>query len=213
MSLMDDYFTANSIDIDSIIEDMMLVFSPMWYKPAVLKSVNYIIPARGLDENGELNEYEYVRIPIQDKIIQNILNAVTLKSPYADIKTYVDAEVTLDEADYNVYDRYGNVIPDSNENGIEIAFHGRNIFMNNAEDETIITVQYSEVEKSVDSIYEEIYRYLKQCFYYAMVSDYNGLYQSINLLSNAKSNVIAKNIHTEKVRRSNQVFNIGLFQI
>jgi hypothetical protein len=223
MSTIDTYFTNNSINFDSMLEDLMLVISPVWYKPAVLKSVNYIIPARGRDENDELNPYEYIRIPIHDKIITNILNSVMAKSEYADIKEYVDAEITLDPADYTAYDEngdpiitydsQGNVIPTPDQNGIVFAMHGRYLFMNNAEEETIITLQYSEVVKAVASIYEEIYRYFKQAYYYALTSDYNSMYQALNLLSNAKNNVLAKNIHTEKSRRSNQVFNIKLFKV
>lgn len=196
--MIDDYFTSNSINFDSMLEDLMLVFSPVWYKPAILKSVNYIIPARGLDENGELNPYEYVKIPIEDKIVTNLMNSVLAKSEYADIKEYVTAEPTLDDA---------------TEDSVVLGMHGRYLFMNNAEDDTVVTIQYSEVDKAVASIYEEIYRYLKQCYYYALVSDYNSMYQAMNQLSAAKNNALAKNIHTEKSRRSNQVFQIGLYKI
>ncbi|MGK3946941.1 hypothetical protein ABK046_52315, partial [Streptomyces caeruleatus] len=70
-----------------------------------------------LNSDGELNPYEYIRIPIQDKIITNILNAVALKSEYADITTYEDAVVTLDPADYTAYDEDGNHVTTYDANG------------------------------------------------------------------------------------------------
>jgi hypothetical protein len=51
------------------------------------------------------------------------------------------------------------------------------------------------------------------CYYYSLTSDYQNMYEALGLLSNAKSNSVSKNIHTEKDRRSNQVFKIGLFKI
>lgn len=198
MSLIDDYFASNGINFDLMIEDLMKVFSPAWYKPAVLKSVNYRIPARGRDDNDELNPYEYVKIPIEDKIITNLMNSLFVKSDYADLKTYLIAEPTLDDA---------------TEDKVALGLHGKYAFMNNSEDETIVTIQYSEVDKNASSIYDEIYRYLRQCYYYALTSDYNSMYNAMNLLSNARNNIMSKNVHTEKSRRSNQVFQIGLYKL
>lgn len=219
MAAIDSYFTRSNINFDALLADFMICMNHSFMKPAVIKSVNYLIPAR-----DELNPvYDYVRINIHNKIISNIMNLFLVKSRFADIKEYIDAEVTLDPADYirrdvngvpvELYDENGNLEDTTHDNLVMIGLHGRNIFINNTDKDTVITIQYSEIEKAVSSLYEEIYRYIKQAYYYALTSDYNSMYQSLTLLSNAKSNVKSKNVHVEKDRRSNQVFNIKLFKI
>lgn len=192
MASIDSYFEINEIDIDSIIEDIMLILSPAYMSTPVLQEKRYIVPAR-VDE-----DYAYYRIPIQDKIITNILNSVQLKSEYADITSVTDLEETTDDPDEFLFG---------------FAFHGRNMLINNATDETIIGVQYSEIPLEISSLQEDIYRYLKQAYYYALTSDFNSLYQILELLSKSKDNILNRNLHTEKSRRSNQVFNIGLFKV
>ena len=211
--MIDDYFTSNSINFDSLLLDVMICFNPSYMLPPVIKTTNYVIPARGIDE-----EYDYIEIPLEDKIVTNLLNGVAAKCNYADIKSYTVAEPTLD--DPTLEDMIYNEGTENEYTGQEelaynfaFAWHGRYVFMNNTDEDTVVSFRYAEVAKNVSNFYEEIYRYLKQVYYYALISDWNSAYQVLNLLSNAKSNVIAKNTHTEKAKRHNGHFKPGLWKI
>ena len=197
MSRIDEYFTSNNIDINSIVTDLMICINPAYMIPPKMQTKNYKIPARTIEEDGT-TPYEYVRIPLEDKIVTNILNVVTLKSRYADVDKFIIAEETIDEIDEDL---------------VGLALHGKYLVLNNTEEDTVIQIQYSDIPNDYKSLDDDMFRYLKMCYYYALTSDYQNMYEALGLLSNAKSNSVSKNIHTEKDRRSNQVFKIGLFKI
>lgn len=193
MSYIDNQLQSRGVSFDKILEDLMLIISPTYMKTPEMKEEHYMIPTRQDDT------YDYCEIPFSRRIITNIFDAVPAKSTYADFKglrTAIcnnDAEPTVDR--------------------FVFAWHGRHIMVNNTNSDEVIKIKFAEVPKDVTSIHEDMYRALKHCYYYSMMEDWNGLYTSIKNLSEVKYNMVQKNLHTEKNRRTQQYFTIKPYKI